>query len=96
MRWVLPGGAVLGGRNRQGNVREAAFRPQAAVFESMRRLLAWAFLKWLLSTVRLLPGRIAGLFSRDRLPTVKLWLEILGLFIGLIGAILALLAGLRK
>jgi hypothetical protein len=91
MRWVLPGGAELDGRDE----RAVACRPLGAVREGTvpRR---WQFGKWLRSTVKLLLGRIATFFSRDRLPTVKLWLEVLALVVGLVGGILALLAGLRK
>ena len=36
MRWVLPGGAVLGASDREGDERAVACRPRAAVLESVR------------------------------------------------------------
>jgi hypothetical protein len=101
MRWVLPGGAVLERRDRGGNEREVACRPRAAVLEALRppppppRWL-WRFQRWLLRGIRHLPGRVAALFSREGLLGVKLWLEVLGLLVGLIVAILGLLAALQK
>ena len=97
MRWVLPGGAVLGGSNRRGDEPAVACRPGAAVLESVRPL---TLLERLRAAVKRVRGRLAGfwrwLCSPKGLATVKRVLEVLALLVGLITAILALLVGLRR
>jgi hypothetical protein len=97
MRWVLPGGAVLGGRDRRGNERAVACRPRAAVLESVRPL---TLLERLRAAVKRVRGRLAGfwrwLCTPKGLAIVKRVLEVLALLVGLIATILALLAGLRR
>ncbi len=97
MRWVLPGGAVLGKSSRGSGELSVVCRPGAAVLESMRPPPR----KPLLSRMKRLLSRNATFirqrfFSEEHLPRVKLWLEVLVLLVGLIGAILALLGVSRK
>jgi hypothetical protein len=86
MRRILPGGARLGGSKRGGSERPVACRPLSAVLE------------------RTSHGHEAKDEKTDppppnqheRLSNVKLLLEIVAVVIGLIGALLALIAGFRK
>ncbi len=100
MRWVLPGGAELGERNCGSEERTVACRPQAAVLESMSRPRRKNLVERLVSAVKLLLGGFTTFwqrfFSVERLPTVKLWLEVLAVLVGLIGAILALFGWSRR
>ncbi len=87
MRWVLPGGAELGARDREADERAVACRPGFAVLESVRPL----------TILKRLRAALKGV--RDRLVRFRRWLfsargkrvlEVLVLVIGLISAILAL------
>jgi hypothetical protein len=104
MRWVLPGGAVLGGSNRKGEDWPVVCRPQGAVLE---RTIPSAPIAHLqpesipTATVTLVapPAPVPDPSPpkpTDRLGKVKLFLEILGLLVGLISAILALFGLSRK
>jgi hypothetical protein len=86
MRWVLPGGAVLGGTNRKGCERPVVCRPHAAVLERTRPRPAIVRCLTYLAPCLTKVGR-----SLPRLTKTKLFLEVLVLLVGLIGAILALL-----
>jgi hypothetical protein len=94
---VLPGGAVLGARDREGDERAVACRPGAAVLESVRPL---TLLERLRAAVKRVRGRLAGFWqwlgSREGIATVKRVLEVLVLLVGLITAILALFGVTRK
>lgn len=98
MRWVLPGGATPGGRNHWGNERPVACRPRTAVLE--RTISRRADLP---AQTEVNPTAAAGPVPDspgqkpiERLFTVKLFLEVLAVLVGMIGAILALLGGSRK
>jgi hypothetical protein len=98
MRWVLPGGAVLGGKNRRearrvDEAQEVACRPLAAALERMRSPSPWRRLR---SKATRLVGLVVTFFSVERLTTAKLVLEVLAVLVGLIGGILVLLGVLRK
>ena len=90
MRWVLPGGAALGGNNREGDERPVACRPRAAVLERTRPPASNST-----ATAELVPDPPPKDPPR-RLATVKQFLEVLAVFVGLIGAVLALLGLSRK
>jgi hypothetical protein len=104
MRWILPGGAVLGERNRRDNERAVACRPRAAVLESMRpktfRERLRCKVKGLLSAGKRGLGSVTTfvcrLWSKEWLPTVERVLKVLTLLVGLITAILALFGLSRK
>jgi hypothetical protein len=100
MRWVLPGGAVLRERSREGEEREVACRPHAAVLESIRPKTIWEQLvsavKRFWSGFTTLAARIWRWLITLRPSTVKQWLEVLVVLVGLIGAILALFGLSRK
>lgn len=100
MRWVLPGGAVLGGRDRRGNERPVACRPGAAVRESVRPPRRRTIRERLRAAVKWVRGRLAGfwrwLWSPKGLATVRRVLGVLAGLVGLIAAILGLLGGLRR
>jgi hypothetical protein len=65
MKRILPGGAVLGERDRKGNEWEVAGRPHAAVVESMSPPRKPSLIERLLAALR-------WLFSKEQLPTTKL------------------------
>jgi hypothetical protein len=92
MRRVLPGGAVLNGDAQ----RAVACRPGAAVVESVRRPRPPSPLVRLLSAARRLPGRWRRFWSVERLSAAKLFLEVLVVLVGLVGAVLALLGWSRN
>jgi hypothetical protein len=101
MRWVLPGGAVLGARDRKGDERAVACRPRAAVVESVRPPRPPTVWKRLLAAVKPVQAWLAGFswrrpFPREGLADVKLVLEVLGLLVALITAVLALLGWSRN
>jgi hypothetical protein len=104
MRWILPGGAVLGERNRRENKSPVVCRPGAAVLESVRppRLLKQLRqkAKQLLSTVKGLRASfiafIRQLLSPEQLRYVKLILAVVAVLVGLITALLALFGLSRK
>lgn len=85
MRWVLPGGAVLDGRNRKDSELGVACRPLAAVEERTKPCLI---------VVPEQPEK--GPRRRWRLAKVKQFLEVLALIVGIIGAILAWFGLSRK
>ena len=97
MRRVLPGGAILGERNHEGNEREVACRPRAAVLESISRLPPEG---WLLATLKLVLHKFTTfwqwLLSPRGLLLIKRLLEVLAVLVGLIGAVLALLGWSRR
>jgi hypothetical protein len=96
MRWVLPGGATLGGSNRGDNERAVAFRPLAAVREQKIprktgrlqtiKLVFDSWARWLLLAIRV---------RKEHLETIKLVLEIGVALLALIGGIIALFWGSR-
>ncbi len=92
MRWVLPGGAVLGGNQRGHGERAVACRPGAAVLESLKLRPPPSCWERLRSIVK----AVLAFFSVKQLTTVKLVLEVLAVLVGLIGAILALFGWSRK
>ena len=96
MRWVLPGGAKLGGGNNALDEQRVACRPGAAVLEPKRPPRRPGPIKRLLSALKRLPGRLTGSWSEEQLARVKLSLEILAVLVGLIGAVLALFGVSRK
>jgi hypothetical protein len=89
MKRVLPGGAVIGERDRNAPEREVACRPGAAVVESMSP-------PWRASLIERLWAALKWLFSKEQLPTTKLWLEVIAVIVGLIGGILALLGWTQR
>ena len=88
MRWVLPGGAVLGGGD-----RPVACRPRGAVVQQVRPHGPIVSALPEPSASILLPTAINPVKQghRERLTTVKLWLEVLAILVGLLGTLLALL-----
>jgi hypothetical protein len=93
----MPGGAVLGARDREGDERAVACRPGAAVLESVRPL---PLLERLWAAVKRVLDKLAGFWrwlgSPKGLATVERVLKVLTLLVGLITAILALFAVTRK
>jgi hypothetical protein len=106
MRWILPGGAVLGGSNRGSGEPPVACRPGTAVLVRMSRREATVPEPREVTAPELpratptAPTQTQPDPPRpklaERLATVKLLLEVLAVLVGLIGAILALLGLSRK
>ena len=89
MRWILPGGAELGGRDHRGVEKLVAIRPGSAMSVGKTRPAAPeptpapAAPPVILGQVAVLSGPIPP----DRLARIKLVLEIVAVLVGLAGAV---------
>lgn len=98
MRRILPGGARLGGSKRGGDERPVACRPLSAVLErtSQCRVVASVQTEQPPTSAAAPSPAASPQKHIERLSTVKLLLEIVAVLVGLIGAVLALIAGFQK
>jgi hypothetical protein len=100
MRWVLPGGAKLGERDRAGDELAMACRPGAAVLERVRPPRPPTIWERLCAAVKRVWAGLAGCWGWFYDPkgpdTLKRVLEVLTALVALITAILALFSWMRN